>query len=76
MGEINRTRHGAVCPWVNLLLPPLLSKNSEWILFIRLRPDTLRESPGAEPLAVVVCGLGEKKTPGYPIRLFGVILCI
>jgi len=60
-----RARHGALCPWVNLLLPPLLSKNSELILFIRLRPDTLREPPGAEPLAVVVWGL-EEKNPRLP----------
>ncbi|MBU3947009.1 MAG: hypothetical protein KJ826_02145, partial [Proteobacteria bacterium] len=39
-----------------------------WVAtLIRLRPDYLREPPGADPHAGW-CGEGERKTPPYPIR--------
>jgi hypothetical protein len=40
-----------------------------WVdTFIRLRPDSLREPPLADPHAVC-CGGWGAKTPGYPISL-------
>ena len=54
-----------VAPGVNLAVRLVVKEL--WVdTFIRLRPDSLREPPSADPLAAW-CGGWGRKTPGYPI---------